>query len=168
MSISMYQASVPVFVRGLTNMKGIIDKAAAHAAAHKLEPAALLNARLFPTMFPFTRQIQIAADFAKSTTARLAGIGVPKYEDTESSFAELSARIDKTLAFITPVKAELIDGSEARPVEMTVGGQALKFTGMNYLLQFSLPNFYFHQSTAYGILRHAGVELVKRDYIGPI
>jgi len=167
-SISMYQASVPVFVRGLTNMKGIFGKAEAHAQAHKIEPQVLLNARLFPTMFPFTRQIQIAGDFAKGTTARLAGIDVPKYEDTEMSFAQLTARIDTTLAFINQVQPGLIDGSETRAIEMTAGGQALKFTGLDYLLNFSLPNFHFHLTTAYGILRHSGVELVKRDYIGPI
>jgi hypothetical protein len=164
----MYQASVPVFVRGLTNMKAVFDKASAHALAHKIEPSVLLNARLFPTMFPFTRQIQIAADFAKGTTARLAGIEIPKYEDDEASFATLAARIDKTLAFIEPVKPSLVDGSENRNIELTVGGQSLKFTGLTYLLNFSLPNFYFHLTTAYGILRHCGVELAKRDYIGPL
>ena len=168
MSISIYEASVPVFVRGLINMKGIFAKAEAHAQAHKIEPHVLLNARLFPTMFPFTRQIQIAGDFAKGTAARLAGIDVPKYEDTEGSFAELSARLDKTLEFITQVKPGLIDGSESRAIELTAGGHVLKFSGLDYLLNFSLPNFHFHLTTAYGILRHSGVELVKRDYIGPI
>ena len=168
MPISMYQASVPVFIRGLNNLKGIVDKAASHAQAHKIEPSVLLNARLFPTMFPLTRQIQIAGDFAKGTAARLAGIDIPKYDDTETSFPELAVRIDKTLAFITPIKPELIDGSESRAIELTAGGQILKFTGLTYLSNFSLPNFYFHLTTAYGILRHSGVELVKRDFIGPI
>jgi hypothetical protein len=167
-SISMYQASVPSFIRGLTNAKGICDKASAHAQAHKIEPSVLLNGRLFPNMFPFTRQIQIASDFAKGTTARLAGIELPKYEDSEASFGELSARIDKTLAFIAPVKPQLIDGSETRAIEITAGGQVLKFTGLTYLLTFSLPNFYFHLTTAYAILRHAGVDLAKRDFIGPL
>jgi hypothetical protein len=164
----MYQASVPVFVRGLTSLKGIMEKAASHAQAHKIEPSVLLNARLFPNMFPFTRQVQIAGDFAKGSAARLAGIEIPKYEDTETSFAELAARIEKTLAFITPIKPERIDGSENRAIEMTAGGQPLKFTGLTYLLNFALPNFYFHLTTAYGILRHSGVDLVKRDFIGPI
>jgi len=168
MPITMYQASVPLFVRGLTNTQGILAKAEAHAQAHKIEPQVLLGARLFPTMFPFTRQIQIAADFAKGTSARLAGIDVPKYEDTETSFAELSARLDQTLQFITQIKAALIDGSESRPIEITAGGNVLKFNGLDYLLNFSLPNFNFHLTTAYGILRHSGVELVKRDYIGPL
>ena len=140
----MYQTSVPVFIRGLNSMKGIVEKAAAHAQAHKIEPGVLLGARLFPTMFPFTRQIQIACDFAKGTTARLAGIEVPKYEDNESSFAELGTRIDKTIAFITPVMPILIDGSESRAIEVTAGGQKLNFTGQTYLLNFSVPNFYFH------------------------
>ena len=104
----------------------------------------------------------------RGTTARLAGIEIPKYEDAESSFAELAGRIDKTLAFITPIRPELIDGSESRAIEVTAGGQTLKFTGQSYLLNFSLPNFYFHVTTAYAILRHSGVELVKRDFIGPI
>ena len=168
MSISMYQASVPAFVSGLTNMKGIFEKASAHAQTHKIEPAVLLNARLYPTMFPFTRQIQIAADFAKGTTARLAGIEVPKYEDGEASFADLAARIDKTIAFIKSVKAESIDGSEDRAIEMSAGTQTLKFKGQTYLLSFSLPNFYFHLTTAYAILRQGGVNLAKKDFIGPL
>jgi hypothetical protein len=164
----MYQASVPVFAQGLSNMKGIFDKASAHAQTYKIDAAVLLNARLFPTMFPFTRQIQIAADFAKGTSARLAGLEPPKYEDTEASFADLSARIDKTIDFIKSINAELIDGSEGRKIEITAGTRTLKFAGQAYLLNFSLPNFYFHSTTAYAILRHNGVDLGKLDFIGPV
>jgi len=166
MTLSMYQASVPVFVRMLGNLSGLLDKAAAYAEARKIDPAVLLNARLYPDMLPLAKQIQIAADFAKATSARLAGIDVPKYEDNETSFAEFKARIDKTLAFVKSVQLAQIDGSENRDINITVAGNPMSFKGMAYLLHFALPNFYFHLTTAYDILRHNGVEIGKRDFIG--
>ena len=166
MTLSMYQASVPVFVRMLGNLSAILDKAAAYAEARKIDPAVLLNARLYPDMLPLAKQIQIAADFAKATSARLAGIDVPKYEDNETSFAEFKARIDKTLAFVKSVQLAQIDGSENRDINITVAGNPMSFKGMAYLLHFALPNFYFHLTTAYDILRHNGVEIGKRDFIG--
>jgi hypothetical protein len=162
----MYQASVPVYVRFLQNLNVILDKAVAHAEAKKFDPAVLINARLAPDMFPFVRQVQIVTDNAKGATARLAGIDIPKYEDTETTFAELKARIDKTLTFIQSVSAEQIDGSEARDVVLKVRGNDMSFKGQPYLLMFALPNFYFHLVTAYDILRHNGVDVGKPDYLG--
>jgi uncharacterized protein len=167
MAISMYQASAPVFQRMLTNLKVILDKASAYAAAKKIDETVLLNARLYPDMLPMGRQIHIAADFAKGCTARLAGIDVPKYEDNEKTFAEFHARIDKTLAFIASIKPEQIDGSEGRDINITIGGNPVSFKGQPYLVHFALPNFYFHVTTAYAILRHNGVEVGKGDFLGP-
>ncbi len=166
MPISMYQASVPVFIRMLNNLSAILDKAVAHAEARKIDPSVLLAARLYPDMLPLGKQIQIAADFAKGTSARLSGMEVPKYEDNEASFADYQARIRKTLAFVQTLKPEQIDGSEERDISITVAGNPMSFKGLAYLLHFALPNFYFHLSTGYGILRHSGVELGKRDFIG--
>jgi hypothetical protein len=168
MSISMYQASAPRFANTLKNLAAIVDKAAAHCEARKIDPAALLGARLYPDMFPFSRQVQVACDNAKGAVARLAGVEVPKHEDTEKSFDELKARIEKTLAFVESIKPAQIDGSEARTVELKLGRMEVKWQGMQYLLGFALPNFYFHAVTAYDILRHNGVELAKRDFIGNV
>ncbi|HEU4621812.1 MAG TPA: DUF1993 domain-containing protein [Burkholderiaceae bacterium] len=165
-AISMYAASVPVFDRMLNNLSAILDKAMAHCAARKIEPQVLLNMRLSPDMFTLTRQVQIACDFAKGTAARLAGVEVPKYDDDESTFADLKARIAKTQAFIRTLSTGQIDGSETREISITIAGTPTTFKGLPYLLHFALPNFYFHATTAYGILRHAGVELGKRDFIG--
>jgi hypothetical protein len=162
----MYQASTPVFVHMLNNLADILKKAAAHAEAKRIDPAALLHARLYPDMFPLTRQVQIATDTAKGCASRLAGIDPPRYEDKESTFAELLGRIEKTTAFVKSVKAEQIDGSEARTITLKVRDQAITFTGLAYLLNFALPNFYFHVATAYDILRHNGVELGKQDFLG--
>ena len=166
MSISLYQASVPVFQQFLGSLRAVLAKAEAHAAAHKIEPAVLLQARLYPNMFTLTRQVQIAGDFAKGAPARLAGLEPPKYEDDEASFAELVARIDRTSAFLKTLKAAQIDGQEERTIDLKVGGQPMSFKGQPYLLQFALPNFFFHAATAYAILRHNGVELGKRDFMG--
>jgi uncharacterized protein len=168
MSLSMYQASVPAILRGLDNLSAILKKAEDHAAARKIDPAVLLAARLFPDMFPLTRQVLIAADFAKGVPARLAGVEVPKYEDNEKTFAELQARIAKTKDFVMSLTAAQIDGSEERNIELTIGGSPMTFKGEAYLTGFGLPNFYFHSATAYGILRHNGVELGKRDFIGQV
>jgi hypothetical protein len=161
----MYQASVPVFVRNLHNLSAILDKAIAHADAKKIDHAVLLNFRLFPDMLNFTKQIQIATDFAKGAAARLAGVEVPKYEDTEVSFADLQARIQKTIAFVKTFTPAQIDGSEEREINLTIGGHAIKLKGQTYLLEMVQPNFYFHSTTAYAILRHNGVEVGKRDFV---
>ena len=166
MAISMYRASVPVFVQMLNALAGVLKKADAHAQAKKIDPAALLTARLYPDMFALIKQVQIACDFAKGCSARLAGAEIPKYDDTEASFADLDARIAKTVAFLGTLSAAKIDGSEDKPIALTIGKQALNFDGLTYLLNFTLPNFYFHLSTAYDILRHNGVELGKRDFMG--
>lgn len=166
MAISMYQASVPMFVKTLTNLNGILEKARAHGETRKIDPPALLTARLFPDMLNLTRQVQIATDFARGTSARLAGIEPPVVEDTEASFEELIARVGRTIAFLHTLTPAQIDGSEAREVVRPIRGEPHQFTGINYLLQFSLPNFYFHATTAYAILRHNGVEVGKADFIG--
>lgn len=166
MTISMYTASIPRLANILKNLSQILTKAEAHAAARKIDPAALLTARLFPDMFPLTRQIQVACDTAKGAVARLAGMEVPKHEDTEQSFAELQQRIAKVIAFVESVPADRIDGSEERKIVLPLRGQEVGFNGLQYLLGFAMPNFYFHVVTAYDILRHNGVELGKRDFLG--
>jgi hypothetical protein len=164
----MYQASVPAFVNMLNNLSAILDKAEAHARDRNIAPETLLNWRLAPDMFALTRQIQVASDLAKGTSARLAGREVPSYPDEEKSFAELKARIAKTVKFIESIAQNEIDGSEGRDIALTVGGQELRFKGEPYLVHFALPNFYFHAATAYDILRRCGVELGKRDFIGKV
>jgi len=166
MSLTMYQASIPSFVRMLDNLSVILDKAAAHAEAKKIDPAVFINARLAPDMFPLCRQVQIATDMVKGCAARLAGIEVPRYEDNETTFAELQARIGKTKAFLQSVSASQIDGSEQRQITLKFGSRELSFLGQPYLLDFVLPNFHFHLSMTYAILRHNGVEIGKKDYIG--
>lgn len=166
MNISMHQASAPRFANILGNLSAILDKAQAHADARKIDPAVLLGCRLFPDMFPLTRQVQIATDTAKGAVARLAGVEIPKYEDTEQTFAELKARIAKTIDYVRSFKPAQVDGSEGREIVLKLGGREVKFTGMQYLLGHATPNFYFHVTTAYDILRHNGVEIGKRDYIG--
>lgn len=166
MTISMYQASVPAFIRMLDTLKGILEKGAAHAEAKKFDPAVLINSRLYPDMFPLSRQVQIATDNAKGCPSRLAGIDPPKYEDTESTFPERYARIDKTIAFLKTFKPDQIDGSEEKPIMLSTPRGTLNFRGQAYLLDFVLPNFHFHVTTAYNILRHNGVELGKTDYLG--
>jgi len=168
MTLSMYQASVPVFLRTLAALSGVLDKAAAHAAQRKVEPSVLLNTRLFPDMFPLVRQVQLTADFAKGAGARLAGIDVPKFADAESTFDELKARIAKTVDFLKTLKPAQVDGSEGREITIPIGGQPQHFKGQPYLLHFALPNFFFHATTAYDILRHCGVEVGKRDFLGPL
>ena len=166
MSLTLYQASIPVFIRMLGNLSAILDKAAAHAEAKKIDPAIFINARLAPDMFPLSRQVQIATDMVKGCAARLAGIDVPSYEDNESTFAELQARIAKTTAFLQSISASQIDGHEDRPITLKFGSREVSFLGQAYLLDFVLPNFHFHLTTAYAILRHNGVALGKMDYIG--
>ncbi|MBS0307421.1 MAG: DUF1993 domain-containing protein [Proteobacteria bacterium] len=167
MSISMYAASVPLLKQMLQSLDALLGKAEVHAKEKKIEPAALLQARLYPNMFPLVRQVQIASDNAKGVAARLAGIDIPSYADTEQTFEELRARIAKTLDFINAVKPEQINGSEERHVVVYKGAPYEKqFHGQNYLIHFGLPNFLFHVTTAYAILRHNGVEIGKDDFIG--
>ena len=164
----MYQASAPRFVNMLNNLSALLDKAQAHAEARKIDPAALTAFRLYPDMFPLTRQVQIACDAAKGAVARLAGMEIPKHEDTEQTFADLKTRIAKTVEFIQSVPASKIEGSEERAVTIKLRGQETTFKGAPYLLGFAWPNFYFHVTTAYNILRHNGVEVGKRDFLGSV
>jgi uncharacterized protein len=166
MPISMYQVSVPVFVQGLNALNGVLDKALAHVAAKNLDPNALLQARLYPDMFPLTRQVQLVSDFAKGPVARLAGSEPTAWTDDEATFEALKARIEKTLAYVKGFKPEQIDGSEDRDVTVVRRGESFTFKGQEYLLGQALPNFYFHLTTAYAILRHNGVEIGKRDFLG--
>lgn len=168
MTLSMYQASVPVFLQGLKNLSAILDKAAAQAAERKIDPAVLLNDRLAPDMFPFVRQVQIASDHAKGAPARLAGLEVPKFDDVEKSFDEVQQRLARVTEFVKSIDPARIDGSEEREITLPIGGQPMTFKGQTYLLHFALPNFYFHLTTAYAILRHNGIAIGKRDFIGTI
>ena len=167
MTISMYNASIPVFKQMLSALNDVLAKAEAHATEKKIDPNAFLQARLFPDMFPLLRQVQIAADFAKSVPARLAGAEVPSYEDSELTFADLHARIQKTLAFIDGLSAAQIDSSATLEIVLRPGTpKEKKLTGQTYLLGYGLPQFFFHVTTAYDILRHNGVEVGKRDFMG--
>ena len=168
MTISMYQASAPRIAAMLTNLLAILDKAQTFADGRKITAEVLPASRLFPDMLPLSRQVQIACDHAKGAVARLAGIDNPKFEDNETTIEQLKARVTKTLAFVESVTADQIDGSESRAIALTVGRQDLKFQGMDYLLGFALPNFYFHLVTVYNILRHNGVDIGKADYMGKV
>lgn len=166
MAFSMYEASVPVFVRFLNNLSAILDKATAHCDAKKIEPTVLAGFRLAPDMIPFTRQIQIMTDLSKGCGARLAGVNVPSYEDTETTLDDLKVRIAKTVSFLETLKATQFEGADARDINLKLGQNELSFKGSDYLTAFVLPNFYFHATVAYAILRHCGVELGKRDFLG--
>jgi len=166
MTISMYQLSVPRFVSTLTNLSNILDKAQAHVDARKLDPAALTTYRLFPDMLPLSKQVQIACDTAKGAVARLAGVEIPVHEDNEKTLAELQARIAKTLAFIQSVTAQQIEGSEDKDIVIKRGDKETHYKGLQFLLGHAIPNIYFHVTTAYNILRHNGIEIGKRDYLG--
>jgi hypothetical protein len=168
MSLSMYQASVPVFIRALDALSAILHKAAAHAEAKKIDPSVLVNARLYPDMLPLIRQIQIATDHARGAGARLAGLQRPAYPDTEATFDELQARIAKTIAYLQTLTPAQIDGSEQRAVTIPTRGNDLQFQGQAYLFDFAFPNFWFHTVTTYAILRHSGVELGKQDFLGSL
>ncbi len=167
MSLSMYSASVPVFQKMLRALGAVLEKAEAHAQQHKIEPNALLQARLFPDMFPLVGQVLIATDFAKGASARLAGEDVPRYEDNEQTFAELQQRITKTLGYIESLDCAGFDAAEGRAITHGAGERARHFErGDDYLTGFVLPNFFFHVTTAYAILRHNGVPIGKRDFLG--
>ena len=166
MTFSMYDASVPVFKQILTSLSAILDKAEAHATEKKIEASALLQARLYPDMFPLARQIQVACDFAKGASARLAGVEVPRYDDTEQGFADLKERIATVIAFIDGLPQDGIEASAQRDISTSSGANAKQFKGQVYLVHYALPHFYFHATTAYAILRHNGVEVGKKDFIG--
>ena len=166
MTVSKYQASVPAFVQMLSSLAAILDKAEAYAAQRKIDPAVLLGWRLAPDMFALARQVQIATDHAKGCCARLAGVEVPKYADEETTFADLRARVARTIDFVRSFEPSDIDGSEDRGITITAGGRELRFKGRQYLVNFVLPNFYFHVTTAYNILRHCGLPIGKRDFMG--
>ena len=168
MAISMHGASVPLFTQMLNALSGVLDKGAAFAAAKKVEPAVLLGSRLAPDMLTLTRQVQIASDTSKACVARLAGVEAPKYEDTEASFDDLKARIAKTVAFLDTVTTAQIDGSEEREITLKFPSRELKFTGQRYLVNWAIPNFTFHCTTAFAILRHNGVEIGKQDFLGAV
>jgi hypothetical protein len=168
MTLSMHKASAPRFAHALRNLSTILDKAQVHAEAKKIDPAALGALRLIADMLPLARQVQIACDTAKGAVARLAGVEIPTYADTEQTIAELKARIAKTLDFIESVPAAKLDGAEEREVVMKRAGQDTRYKGMQYLLGHAIPNFYFHLTTAYNILRANGVDIGKRDYLGAI
>jgi uncharacterized protein len=166
MSIDIYQASIPVFVKMLGNLSAILDKAILHAEAKNIDQSVFINDRLAPDMYPLSRQVQIATDMAKGCAARLAGLEVPSYEDNETTFADLQARIAKTVAFIQTVTPEQINGKENLALSFKIRGTEKNFIGLPYLLNFVLPNLYFHITMTYAILRHNSVELGKLDYLG--
>jgi uncharacterized protein len=168
MAISIYDFSIPALVRGLKNLSAILDKAIAHAEGKKFDSAALAQARLFPDMHPLTRQVQMTCDTAKGAGARLAAIENPKHEDTETTLVELKARVAKTMSFLQTITATQLQGAETREIELKFPNGSWKFTGLDYLTGFALPNFYFHSSMVYALLRKSGVELGKSDFLGPL
>lgn len=165
MSLSMYQASVPVFLRMLNTLSNLLDRAQAHAEAKKFDANNFVSARVFPDMLPFAAQIRIASDVSKLCCQRITGIEAPKFEDNETTLAELKQRVEKTAAYLKTVPASALDGTEDKPVTIKVGGQDTTFKAQDYLLNFALPNVYFHTATAYGLLRSGGVEIGKRDFL---
>ena len=168
MTISMYQASVPRIVNMLINLDHLLDKAQSHIDTKKLSEAALTQFRLYPDMFPLIRQVQIACDTAKAVVARLAGVDIPAYEDSEVSIADLKQRIAKTITFIQGFSANQIDGTEEKDIVTKRGDKETHYKGMQFLLNHAMPNVYFHVTTVYAILRHNGVEIGKRDYLGKV
>ncbi len=168
MTISMYQASVPRILSMLTNLDHLLDKALVHIESKKWNEAALTQFRLYPDMLPMTRQVQIACDTAKGVVARLAGVDIPAYEDNEVSFADLKQRIAKTMAFINGFGPEQIDGTEDKDIVTKRGDVETHYKGMQFLLNHAMPNIYFHVTTVYTILRHNGIEIGKRDYLGKV
>ena len=168
MALSMFESSIPVFIKTLTNLKTILEKGAAHAQAKKIDEAAMLQARLYPDMLPLTSQVQIAADMARGGADRLTGGEPASWEDNEKSFADLIARVERTIAHLKSNKASQFEGAETRQVVRKLRGQPKTFTGVDYLQQFVVPNLYFHVATAYDILRHNGVEIGKLDFLGTL
>jgi uncharacterized protein len=167
MTLSMYQASVPAFIRALNNLAAILEKGAAHAQARKIDESVLLSSRLFPDMFPLVRQVQIATDTVRSGAGRLAGVEFPSYEDKESTFQELLQRIRNTVGFLESLQAGQIDGGEDKTITWQTRSSTKSMQGQAYLMNHLLPNVHFHVTTAYNILRHNGVEVGKKDFLGP-
>ncbi|MTD93446.1 DUF1993 family protein [Hyphomicrobium sp. xq] len=165
MSITMYEIAIPSFTKHLDALDAILDKAAAYAEAKKIDPEALLWARLYPDMYPLKKQVQSACDFAKLSVGRLAGLTPPVHDDSEKTFADLKKRIAETLAVLAEAKPEPMEAAATREISIKAGPRELTFTGKEYLLHFALPNFYFHAATAYDILRHNGLEIGKRDFM---
>ncbi|WP_271407925.1 DUF1993 domain-containing protein [Pseudomonas sp. Q1-7] len=168
MPLSMYEASIPVLTRMLGNLSNLLKKGEANAQARGIDPTVFIESRLAPDMYPLARQVQIASDMAKGCAARLAGVEVPSWADTETSFEELQARISKTLDFIKGIDAARLEGSESRTVVLKMRSGDMSFSGQDYLLSFALPNFYFHITAAYAILRHNGVDVGKMDFLGGV
>ena len=168
MSNFMYVSSVPPIIRSLTNLSSILEKAVVYAEVKNIDPSVLINARLYPDMFPLSRQVQIATDVAKGAISRLAGLEPPAYEDNESTFPELLARIDKTITLLESFKPEQIDGSEDKTILLPMHDRTITFKGLPYLLDFVIPNVYFHVTTTYAILRHNGLDIGKKDFLGNI
>jgi hypothetical protein len=168
MTVSMYDISVPGVINTLESVSAILDKAAAHCEAKKIDQTVLTSYRLSPDMFPFSRQVQIMTDGVKGMGARLTGTEIPSFPDTETTFDELKARIAKTIAFLKGLKPEQFKDSETRDISLKAGPQEMKFKGLAYVTTFVLPNLYFHATAAYAILRHVGVDVGKRDYLGKI
>jgi len=167
MPLSIYQLAVPPIVKALTNLRAVLEKAKAHAAARKIDESAFISARLYPDMLPLSAQIQIASDSAKGAACRLAGVPIVAFEDNEKTLGDLKGRVEKTIDLLKTFKPEQIDGSEEKELVIKVGGKDTPFRGMQLLLGRSIPNFYFHVTTTYDILRHNGVDIGKRDFLGP-
>jgi uncharacterized protein len=168
MQMSMYEASIPLFVHTLESLKAILQKGAAHAEAKKFDPTVLINSRLAPDMLNLARQVQIASDAAKGAAARLAAVEPPKYEDNETTFPELIARVDKTIDYLRSFKPAQVDGSDERTITISTPRGAYSFPGVAFLRHWALPNFFFHVTTAYNLLRHNGVEIGKADFLGRV
>lgn len=168
MTSFMYAASIPPMINSLTHLRAILEKAMAYAEAKKIDPSVLVNARLYPDMYPLSRQVQIATDVAKGAASRLAGLEPPKYDDNETTFPELIARLDKTITLLKLFTPDQIDGTEQKTILLTRHDRTSEFTGLAYLSNFVLPNVYFHVTTAYAILRHNGLDIGKKDFLGHI
>lgn len=166
MSLSMFQASIPTFIQKLNALSAILTKAEAYAESKKIDTTVLAGARLAPDMFPLTKQVMIATDMVKGCAARLSGTEAPKYEDNETTLAQLKDRIAKTITFLSTITAASVDGTEEKQIDLKIGGREFSFKGQAYLLTFVIPNFYFHVTTAYAILRHNGVNIGKDDFLG--
>jgi len=168
MQITMYRATVPVFARALRNLVAVLQKGEASATARKIDPAVILSYRLAPDMLPLTRQVQIATDMAKGCVSRLAGVDIPAYEDKEATFGELTARLEKCIAYLESFKPEQIDGAEDKVITLKRPTGDVSYPGLQYALEYVTPNVYFHCTSAYAILRHCGVDVGKKDFIGPL
>jgi hypothetical protein len=168
MKISVYALSIDIFTQALGNLSAILEKGLAHASARKFDSAVLVNSRLAPDMFPLSRQVQIACDLAKNSAARLGGVEPPRYEDNEKTIEELRARIAKTIDYLKSIPAASLEGSEDRDIKVPAGERTLEFKGLAFVQRWALPNVFFHVSTSYNILRHNGVEIGKRDFLGSL